>query len=319
MTSSTVSDRIGVAIVGICGPHHLRRCLAAVRAQESVSPGEIVVAYDPELAGIETVAHENPDVRFVANVGQRTPLELASRAIRECATEIVLLTEDHCIPHKDWVATLSAQVSKGYAAAGGVIELEANATSVDWAFYFVDFFRYADPVEDGPSPTLTVCNVGYRRAHLEALEDQTWKTFFHETAVNDALQHKFGPLHLSAVPRVTMRRHVRLGDAIKERYAFGRLFGCTRLRQVPSLGRRIVYRLGAPILPALLLGRMVRKALQSQELRGRLARGWVPLLLMVLAWSWGEWLGYLTDRYPASLTVAQEAAYDSNTMDVSDR
>jgi hypothetical protein len=30
------------------------------------------------------------------------------------------------------------------------------------------------------------------------------------------------------------------------------------------------------------------------------------LTLMVLAWSWGEWLGYLTDRYPSRLTTAPE-------------
>jgi hypothetical protein len=53
---------------------------------------------------------------------------------------------------------------------------------------------------------------------------------------------------------------------------------------------------------------MVRKALRSGPLRRRLATGWVPLVLMVLAWSWEEWLGYLTGRYPGRLTVAPEVS-----------
>jgi hypothetical protein len=303
-----LTPRVGVAVVSICGPDHLRRCLAALADQHGAPPFDVVVAYDPELAGLDRVAAECPGVRFVANVGQRTPLELASRAIRESRGDVVALTEDHCIPHRDWVARLVSDLTDGRAAAGGVVELAEGATAVDWAFYFVDFFRYADPVADGPSPTLTVCNVAYRRANLEALDDRSWTTFFHETAVNDALRARFGVLHLGSAPRVAMRRHVTLRDAIHERYAFGRLFGCTRLRHIDGPARRAMYRAGAPLLPVVLLGRMVRKALRSAPLRRRLASGWVPLVLMVLAGSWGEWLGYLTGRYPGRLTVAPEVS-----------
>ena len=31
-----------------------------------------------------------------------------------------------------------------------------------------------------------------------------------------------------------------------------------------------------------------------------------PLTAMVLWWSWGEWVGYLTQRHPGSLVVAPE-------------
>jgi hypothetical protein len=35
-------------------------------------------------------------------------------------------------------------------------------------------------------------------------------------------------------------------------------------------------------------------------------RSLLPLLAMVLAWTWGEWLGYLTNRLPASVNAAPE-------------
>ena len=297
---------VSVAVVSICGPKHLRRCLEALRRQADAPPFDVVVAYDPDLQGVTTLAAEYPDVRFVANLGQRTPLELASRAIRESTGDVVALTEDHCQPRPDWVRNLTAELRPGRAAVGGVMDLAPDTTATDWAFYFVDFFRYAEPVTDGPSPTLTVCNVAYRRADLEALEDTSWKTFFHETAVNDLLRRRFGALHLTPRAHVTMARHVSLSEAIRERYAFGRLFGCTRLRHLPHGLSKLAHQVGAPLLPAVLMTRMVRKALQSSELRGRLAGAILPLSLMVLAWSWGEWLGYLTGQYPAQLTVAPE-------------
>lgn len=297
---------VSAAIVSICGPKHLRRCLEALRRQADAPPFDIVVAYDPELQGFAALAADYPDVRFVANLGQRTPLELASRAIRESTGDVIVLTEDHCAPRPDWVRNLTDELRPGRAAVGGVMDLAAGATATDWAFYFVDFFRYAKPVVDGPSPTLTVCNVAYRRADLEALEDTSWKTFFHETAVNNLLRRRFGTLHLTPLAHVTMGRHVSLAEAIHERYAFGRLFGCTRLRHLPHGFSRFAHRVGAPLLPAVLMTRMVRKAMQSAELRRRILRAIVPLSLMVLAWSWGEWLGYLTGRFPKRLTVAPE-------------
>lgn len=299
---------VSVGVVGICGVTHVRRCLRALRAQAGAPPFEIVVAYDPALRDMSAAAREHPDIRFVANVDQRTPLELASRAIQETRGDVVLLTEDHCIPDADWVARLQAALTPDVAAAGGVVALGEGATGTDFAFYFVDFFRYAEPAADGPSPTLTVCNVAYRRADLDALPHPPWKTGgFHETAVNDALRARHGPLRLHPGARVTMRRHVTLRHAIRERYAFGRLFGCTRLAYAPA-SMRLAYRVLAPLLPAVLLGRMLRKAMASAGLRRQLVRGLVPLVLMVLAWSLGEWLGYLTATPPRDLTVAPEAA-----------
>jgi hypothetical protein len=298
---------LSVAVVGICGASHLRRCLAALAAQEGAPPFEVLVVYDPALQGIEEVGADHPRVRFVCNQGQRTPLELASQAIRESRGEIVLLTEDHCVPAVDWVAELSASLQPGRAAAGGVVELAEEASAVDWAFYFVDFFRYAEPVRAGESPTLTVCNVAYRRSDLDSVSD-AWEDGFHETVVNDRLRRS-GSLYLGSKPRVSMRRHVRLHDALIERYAFGRLFGCTRLERTRGT-MRVVYKLLGPALPPLLLGRMIRKAISSPRFYRRLAHGIAPLTLMVLAWSWGEWIGYLTETRPGDLTVAQEPPED---------
>jgi hypothetical protein len=295
---------ISVAIVGICGSEHLLRCLDALAHQRDAPPFEIVVVYDPALSGMEKVRLDHPDIVLSANTGQNTPLELASRALQLSSGDVVLLTEDHCVPDTAWVAKLTAAISDENAATGGAVLAGSSSTATDWAFYFVDFFRYAPPVTDGPSPTLTVCNVAYRRCDLESI-DPSWKEFFHETAVNSELRTKFGPLRLDGSARVTMRRHVRLADALRERYVFGRLFGCTRIRGMNGL-QRLLYTLGAPLLPGLLMGRMAGKALKQRALRKKFLSSLFPLTGLVLAWSLGELVGYLTNNRPANLTVAPE-------------
>ncbi len=295
---------VSVSVVGICSAAHLERCLAGLAQQRGAPEFDIVVAYDPNLSGMDGVAARWPRVRLVSNAGQRTPLELASRALAEARGELILLTEDHCIPEPNWVANMIAAQAPGRAVTGGLVEIRAGSSAVDWAFYFVDFFRYASPGRTGPSPTLTVCNVAYSRSSLDAIAD-LWKVYFHETAINDALRARFGELWLEPSARVSMARHVTLGDALYERYAFGRLFGCTRLGFCTP-ARRIYYCILAPLLPAVLLWRMARKAFSSARLARDFTRAIVPLTLMVLWWSWGEWLGYLTCKHPRSLVVAPE-------------
>lgn len=301
---AVVDESVTVAIVAICGPHHLRRCLAALDGQTGAPPFTVVVVYDPHLEDVAAMASERLDIPFIANAGQRTPLELAARAVREAAGDLVLLTEDHCVPNPDWIHQLVRAQKPERAAVGGAVEALPGGTATDWAFYLVDYFRYMPPLSAGPSPSLTVCNVAYRRERLNEIAS-LWEEIFHETAVNEALKARFGDLWLEPSATVGMRRHVRFRDALYERYAFGRLFGCTRLGFMPGW-RRAYFAFLAPVLPVLLLGRMARRSLATQRNAIRFIQSFPHLVALVLAWSWGEWLGYLTLRRPKSELVAPE-------------
>ncbi len=295
---------VTVAVVGICSAAHIRRCLEALASQEGAPAFDVVVAYDPHVPNVPDLQADFPEVRLVANEGQRNPLELASLAIGTAEGDVICLTEDHCIPRADWVRTMVAAQQPGRAVVGGRVEVRPGTSATDWAFYFVDFFRYAAPVDDGPSPTLTVCNVSYKRAELDQVRE-VWEKYFHETAINDTLRRHFGDLWLVQESEVTMKRNVTFSDAIYERYAFGRLFGCTRI-EFCSPGRRLYYAIFAPLLPVILMARMTGKALQSGKLFRAYLRALFPLTTMVLWWSWGEWMGYVTGKHPGSLVVAPE-------------
>ena len=305
------SPAVSVVVIGICGVGQMARCLDALQEQVGAPAFEPLVVYDPEIPDVPSLRESYPDVRFVANAGQRSPLELASAAMRCAQGSLILLTEDHCVPRPNWVRVMVEAASQGRAVIGGRVEIARGATSTDWAFYFVDFFRYARPVKEGAASSLTVCNACYRREQVEEIRDM-WRTYFHETAVNRALQARFGALWLEPRSEVTMARHVRLRNAVMERYAFGRLFSCTRIEFVTGW-QRICYILLTPALPALLLWRMASKALQSWSLTKAFLGACGPLVLMTLSWSWGEWLGYITGSHPTSLAVAPEIATNGMT------
>ncbi|MGH7659249.1 MAG: glycosyltransferase, partial [Gemmatimonadales bacterium] len=254
--------------------------------------------------GMDALREAYPGVRLVCNAGQRTPMELASLALREATGDLIIVTEDHCVPRPDWVRRLVEAQGPGKGAVGGAVETEHSGDPLTWAFYLVDYYRYMRPFPEGPAQSLTVCNVSYRRDQLEAIAP-LWREFFHETAINAALAERFGPLWLAPAAEVRTRRDVTFSDAIYERYAFGRLFGVTRNR-FAGLLQRLVYAALSPALPPVILWRMGRRAFRRDGARLQFIRALPALAAMSAAWAWGEWLGYVTNRMPGSLVVAPE-------------
>ena len=299
-------DSVSVAVVALCGLPQLGRCLDALAAQRNAPDFDVVVAADPALGDLAQLRQRHPAVTLLAREGSRTPIALAAMALEACRGARILLTEDSCVAHPSWVATLAATPWEGRGAVGGLVEPGDDPSSAGWAFCYVDFFRYMRPAAEGPAPSLSVCNVAYHKSQLAAIAP-LWKSGFLEPEVHDELRKRFGDLWLAPDAEVRVRRNVRFRDAVYERYAFGRLFGATRVRSMP-LPRRLLHALLAPALPALLLGRLAAKALAAADTAARFTRALPALVVLVVAWSWGEGLGYLTGRRPARITTAPEVA-----------
>jgi hypothetical protein len=299
MDAELTRKSVSVGVVCMTSADHLMQCLTSLRTQEGAPPFDVTVVCAPGIGGLDDCPRLFPEYRFTSGKGLRSPLQLVSTLLHECRGDVILLTKDHCVPSRDWVRTLVDAQAPGRCAVGGRVESAPNATATDWAFHFIDFYRYVAPVDEGPVSSLTVCNISYQRSALDAVPE-LWRETFVETVVHDALASRFGSLWLHPDAVVTMHRNLTLGNAIYERYAFGRLFGYSRLATA-SPGQRIFYALFAPALPVLLLGRMVRAATRSSTQAAACLRSFVPLALMLFGRSWGEWIAYVTRRPPRTM------------------
>jgi hypothetical protein len=304
VVSSSSQDSVTVIVVAICSVPQLRRSLAALKDMEGAVKPQIVVAADSRFENVSALQPEFPDVVFLQEKGRDTPIELTVLGLHASVGDTIVLTEDSCVAHRDWLLEILRAPRDGKAAIGGVVQPMPGISPAMWAFCFVDFFRYMSPLAEGASPTLSVCNVSYRAADLKSVADK-WTGGFHETFIHDSLRAKFGPLWLTPRAQVYVRRDVAFDDAVYERYAFGRLFGATRIVS-QSLSKRLLYVAAGPLLPVLLMWRMVSKARQDSALMRDFRTALPAILMMVFAWSWGEWTGYLTGRRPRRITTAPE-------------
>ena len=306
--SQASPPRLSVVVVILGGRSYLHRWLERFTGYEGKKDVEVLVPCDDCVSDLPSLQREFPSVRFLHAPGQHSYAQLRSLGVRQSRGAVVAITEDHCTPDPNWCARILAEHQSRHAAIGGAIEKEEPDTILNWAIYLSDFSRYMNPVPEGPSHYLTDCNVSYKRTALESIAD-LWATEFHETSVNWTLESRGESLWLSSSIPVLQQRSLRLGTALRERYAFGRLFAGTRVAHT-TVVKRTMYAILSWMLPALLVARVAKNVFDKRRHVGAFLRALPAIVLMAVIWSLGEFIGYITAR-PATEEPAAEVSAQS--------
>jgi hypothetical protein len=294
---------LSAVVIVFAGGERLERCLDALAHQTGSGDIDVIVPHDSTLADMVKVRERFPTVRFLAFEGRRPPAELRARGVESAMGLVVALLEDHCIPEPDWRTRVLAAHERSVAGVGGSVEKgmppgSQTDSALNWALYIADYGRYMSPLS-GPAHTVSDCNASYKRSELEAVRD-AWALQFHENVVNDALRARGGSLVLDSSIVVREQRSLTWGAALRDRYAFGRLFGATRVTGAAT-GRRLGLAAAAIALPPLLVVRAARNLLLRRRHLDQLTRALPALVMLSSAWAFGEMLGYLTVEPESSL------------------
>lgn len=202
------------------------------------------------------------------------------------------MLEDRGVPRPDWARRFFEAHGQEHEVIGGAIE-NGRDRALSWALYFCDFGRFQLPFEAGPADWVSDINVCYKPSALERTRS-LWEQRYHETTVHWALQRMGVSLFLT--PDVVVdqiREPAGLSALLVERFAWGRLFASTRARESGTFQRLTLGAL-TPLLPGLLLARQVRQRLRRGGGAARFLQALPAIVLLLVAWSAGEMVGYLT-------------------------
>jgi len=180
------------------------------------------------------------------------------------------------------------------------VEKQTPDTVLNWAFYFADYLRYLDPRE-GPAQQLTDGNVTYKRTALAQIRE-VWEPEFHENLVHAALAERGESLWLSPKIVVRQKRGMTFRGAVYDRYAFGRLFGSSRVAGMRAVDR-LKFTALCIVLPAVLVMRVASHVARTRRYAAAALRAFPVLLLISTVWAWGEFLGYVTARPERTLSA----------------
>jgi hypothetical protein len=280
---------------------HLKGCLDALQHQVNPPAMEVLVTCDARLRGIKELQERFPQVGFISveklHSARSGPSrehhdELRGVGIRNSRAPLVALIEDVGRPDPNWCAQLVKEHAQPYAAIGGAMENGIDR-ALNWAVYFGDFGRYQNPIPHGPSGYVSDANVCYKREALDRVLD-AWADAYNETRVHAALAERSETLALS--PDVIVHQHrlnLRLGSVLLERYVWGRSYAAVRVASA-QFSRRAVLAVLCPLLPFLLFLRQLQNVLRTRRNRAAFVRALPLTALLDLAWSYGEFVGYLT-------------------------
>ena len=296
---------LSVVVTVVEGGDALERCLAALSRQVDAPPMEVVVPFDDTIREVTRLAGRYPECRFVDIGAVAVPARRADAFVQHIRYDCrrsgglaaaigpyVAMLEDRGWPRADWARSMVA-LHEGvpYAAIGGAVENGAVGALCSAAFY-CDFGRYEPPFQAGDAEYVTDINICYKRTALEVVRG-LWEARYQEAPVNWALRKHDLRLYLSDRPRVVQQRGpMRLGPALMERVQWGRTFGLARGR-AGSRAASALRVAAAPLVPAVLLWRHLRKQLALKRRLSQFGRTLPVTLLMMMFWSLGEALGEL--------------------------
>lgn len=280
---------LSITIASWSGEAALVRCLDSVLPQAGAA--EVLVAYRGVTDLAATLGARYPAVRFIGGPRDASVFLLRSLAVHAATGNTIAMLEDHAAAGPQWAQSLDEARAKGWKIFGGPIDNGEPATAYDWALYFVEYGIYLPPIPAGETSILSGVNIAYDRELLLSCRE-IWQTVFYETDVNAALGGIGHKLYQLPDAAVSSQLRMKFGEAIEHLYTGGKHFG--KFRKVHSTPlKRAILVLASPLVPLVLLWRIVRLTLARRPDRaGKLLVGLPALLLLLGAWSVGEAVSY---------------------------
>ncbi len=283
--------QLSVVIASVNGAAYLDVCLQALTRQRGGVRAEVIVADCCGAMTAELVATRYPDVRLISFEKRLAIPELRAVGIAQSRGDLIVMTEDHCVPPEDWYERIVEAHKAPYLAIGGAIENAATERLVDWAVFLCEYSNFVGPMSAGVVHDIPGPNVAYKRAALayiqDLLEAGQWENFLHARLE----QHGF---ELYRDPSVVIhhRKFFTLPEFLLQRYHYGRGFAGMRVADAP-ISRKAVFALASPILPPLILWRIGSRLFSRHRHRLIFWKSFPLLALFTLSWSLGEFVGYV--------------------------
>ena len=296
----------------------IRRTVDALRAQSIADRLELVIVAPSDDLPVEQEAVEGFAGVQVVGVGKMTSSNGARVAgIRVARAPIVVLAEDHCFPEPDWAAALLAAHGEECAAVGPVLRNGNPGTAVSCSNFLAEYGRWVGRLA-GEIEELPGHNSAYRRGLLLRYGDQLEELMATETVIQDALRRSGERLLLEPAARADHYSFSRFGSSVTLRYHGGRLFAGHRMRRW-KWSRRLMYLVGAPLIPFVRLRRLLGPALHSGTCPVAPWRLIPVLLLLLIVDGFGELVGYLVGPGDAEAVLASMEFHRERYMTSADR
>ena len=252
--------------------------------------GRVIVADASRDRSLGIAASVSSTVEVVAARPGTLAPELWGLGLERVDTEFVAFSTAQMLPRAGWLdamlATLQATSASG---VGGPIAARPRLSAIDRALYLLRYASYLPPVPHSKTFQPPGDNAVYRRRDLLRVRGRSREGFWE--VENHARLMKLGKtLAMSPEAVVDFAGGCRLGAALSHRLAHARRYGASRCEGL-GVTRRAARAAIAPLVPALLLARIIANLRSRREPLGPWLGSFPYLGLLLGTWSIGEAIG----------------------------
>ncbi len=283
---------ISVVIASQDSAATVAECLTSLERQRTNSEAEIIVVDNSSDGSAHIIERQFPSVDLVKVAGPCLIPELWAQGAARATGRVIAFITAHGIPDREWLSEIARRHESGYAGIGGAIENKRPSSVTQWAIYFTRFAPFMLPFSSHPVGQIPGDNAAYKRFVLEECADLIKKGFW-DTDVNNWLRMRGHGLLLTPGMIVHHARSCGVWAFFRQRVQHGRIFGATRIRGAAPLWH-LAYLTFTPLIPMVLLAKIVRRVLTKGRNRVEFFVSFPLVALFAFAWSWGEFLGYLS-------------------------
>ena len=252
----------------------------------------IIVAPSAQKLDIDESALRNFLRYRIVEVGPITSTARARAAgVRASTARVVALAEDHAYPAPGWAEALIARHREDWAAVGPVM-VNANPRSmISWANLLIEYAPWLEGAEGGERDHLPGHNDAYKRDILLQYGERLEAMLDAESVLHWDLREQGHRLWLEPKARTFHQNYSTPVPSLTLRFNGGRLFASSRARAWP-VWQRVLFTLGAPLIPAVRLFRIARELCRPARPRHLLPRVLPVLAIGLICDGAGEMVGY---------------------------
>jgi hypothetical protein len=262
----------------------VRIALEALDGQRDAGTEVIVAVAGPARDGF-------PWAEWLAAPAEASVPRLWGAGLARAQGDVVAFTTAQFRPAPDWLAVIRAGHARLAAAGiGGPIDPPASGRAFDWAVFFLRYSAYLAYARESTVPDLAGDNASYKRSALALVPADAAGEFWEQEA-HRALHARGETLVFLPEMRVRQVGSFPAATFLRQRLRHGRRFGADRARRHGRLWRTAAVA-AAPLIPVILVAKVVGRVLASGRYAGPLLRALPALLACAIAWGVGEVTGY---------------------------
>jgi Glycosyl transferase family 2 len=256
----------------------------------TLPPDEIIIATRREMRQQKLLLESFPQIKIIAALPNTGITKLRSLGLAAACGKIVFVTEDHCVPSKNWLEIAVRRIDEGADIVGGPVENSWTARIRDWAAFLTEYafaVKSAVPAQNA----LAGNNIAYRQNLLtglcETLDAGLWESFY-----LDELKNQDVKLIYDEDMMISHHRPFDFFYFVAQRFYFCRSFAEMRSQFLNRLGRA-KYGAGSLLLPPFLWLRGLRILLAKRRYVALYLRCTPLIAVYLCAGACGEMFGYI--------------------------